>query len=189
MTRRRGVSSQDVVDVAAALVDARGAAALTLSGVARQLGVKPPSLYNHTTGLDALRRDVALRAVDDFGRRLGAAAMGRAGREALCAMAAEFRAYATAHPGLYEIAAPARPDDEEFAAAQVRAVEPVRAVLRSYELDEVATIHAARTLRSALHGFVALEAVGGFGLDVDVDASFDWLVDRLSAAIESNPTR
>ncbi len=184
MIGRHRLSGRAVVDAAAGVVEADGASAFTLSRVAAELGVKPPSLYNHVASLDALRRDVALRATEDLATRLGAAAMGRAGRDALGAVAVAFRRYATSHPGLYELTATARPDDEEFAEMSFRAIEPVIAALRAFDLDEVAAIHAARTLRAALHGFVALENIGGFGLDVDVDASFAWLVESLGAVVE-----
>jgi hypothetical protein len=40
-----------------------------------------------------------------------------------------------------------------------------------------------------LHGFVTLEAAGGFGLPRDVDRSFDRLVDALDAALTAwSPT-
>ncbi|MGB5757509.1 MAG: WHG domain-containing protein [Acidimicrobiales bacterium] len=185
MTGRRGLSEQDVIDAALALVDAEGASALTLSRVARELGVKPPSLYNHVSRLDTLRRDVAIRVVEDLGRRLGAAAMGRTRRTGLRAIAAEFRTFATEHPGLYELSTQARPEDEEFAEAGLRAIEPVVAILRGYDLDEEEAIHAARALRAALHGFVSLESVGGFGLAVDVDKSFEWLIERHADTLEA----
>lgn len=184
MIGRRGLTKDEVVDAAMKLVDTETHSALTLSRVARELGVKPPSLYNHVTGLDTLRRDVGLRVVTTLGDRLGQAVMGRAGRAALRAISAEFRAYVTAHPHLYELSTQARPDDEEYTRAANRAVEPVFAVLRGYDLDDTETIHAARALRSALHGFVSLEIVGGFGLDVDIDQSFDRLIERLADTFE-----
>lgn len=186
MSGRRRLTGADVIDAAARLVETDGTSALSLSRVADELGVKPPSLYNHVAGLDALHRNVALRAVHELGDSLAGAVMGRSGRTALRAVAVEFRTYARAHPHLYELSTRARPDDEEFAAAGWRAVEPVVAVLRSYEFGPEEAIHAARTLRSAFHGFVSLELAGGFGLDVDVDASFDWLVEHLIAALESS---
>ena len=172
------------MDTAVTVVDAEGTAALTLSRVARELDVKPPSLYNHVAGLETLRREVALRAIEDLGSLLGAAAMGRTGRAAVRAIAAEFRSYALAHPGLYELTVQARPDDAEYAQASLRPVEPVLAILRAYDLDDEEAIHAARTLRATLHGFVSLEANRGFGLDVDVNESFTWLVDHLAATLE-----
>jgi Tetracyclin repressor-like, C-terminal domain len=38
-----------------------------------------------------------------------------------------------------------------------------------------------------MHGFVALEAAGGFGLPQSVDASYRRLVDALDAALTSWP--
>lgn len=189
MSGRRGLTRQAVGDAATNIVETEGTSALTLSRVARELGVKPPSLYNHVDRLETLRRDVALRATEDFGGRLGSAAMGRSGRDALRAIAAEFRSYAEAHPGLYELSARARPEDEEFAMASLRAAEPVIAVMRGYDLDEEESIHATRTLRAALHGFVSLERIGGFGLAVSADESFAWLVESLAEVLESSAAR
>lgn len=185
MTPRKGLTAETVVDAATAVVEADGSEALTLSGVARELGVKPPSLYNHVESLEMLRRDVALRATRDLGARLASAAMGRSGRDALNAVADAFRSYVTDHPGLYTLTAEARPDDEQYAAAALQPVEPVLAILHSFDLDEDQGIHAARMLRSAIHGFVSLEAIGGFGLDVDVEASFWWMIDRLGDTLEA----
>lgn len=184
MTGRRGLTPETVVDAATAIVESDGMDALTLTRVAHALRVKPPSLYNHVAGLDSLRRAVTLQTFEDLGRRLGAAAMGRSGRDALQAIAAEVRAYATTHPGLYELTTRARPEDDEYAAASMRPVEPVLAILRGYDMNDDEAIHAARALRSALHGFVSLENSGGFGLDVDIDESFSWLVQRLAGMFE-----
>lgn len=38
-------------------------------------------------------------------------------------------------------------------------------------------VHAVRTLRSLLHGFVALELIGGFGMPEDIETSFEYLVE------------
>jgi hypothetical protein len=54
-------------------------------------------------------------------------------------------------------------------------------VLAGYGIDGDAAIHATRTLRSVLHGFASLELAGGFGMDVDVEATFAWLLDLLTA--------
>ena len=189
MNGRQRLTEKDVVNAAAALVDGEGTSALTLTRVARELNIKPPSLYNHVDGLETLRRHVALQATEDLGARLGAVAMGRAGRSALHAIAAEFRTYVADHRGLYELSAQARPDDEEFALAAMRSTEPVIAILRSYDLDADDTIHAARAIRAALHGFVSLEIMGGFGLDVDVDRSFEWLVESLADTLDMPKAR
>lgn len=44
--------------------------------------------------------------------------------------------------------------------------------LAPWRLDETSLIHAIRMVRSLLHGFVSLEAVGGFGIPVDLEESY-----------------
>jgi Tetracyclin repressor-like, C-terminal domain len=61
----------------------------------------------------------------------------------------------------------------------------VFSVLSGYGLTRADAIDATRALRAALHGFVQLEAVGGFGLPQDVDRSFARLVELLDAALRN----
>ncbi len=59
----------------------------------------------------------------------------------------------------------------------------LRAVLESYGLRGDEATHAIRGLRSLLHGFVSLEAAGGFGLPLDLDESFTRLVRVFAAGL------
>ncbi len=46
-------------------------------------------------------------------------------------------------------------------------------------------VHATRAVRAAVHGFAVLEAEGGFGLPLDLDESFERLVDVLVTGLRS----
>jgi AcrR family transcriptional regulator len=181
---RAGLDRDRVVDAAIAIADAEGLDAVTLARVAGELGVRPPSLYKHVDGRDGLLRAIALRSVRELTDALGAAAVGRSGADALHAVAGAQRDYARAHPGRYAatVRAPSADDDQHRAAAQ-RAVEVMRAVLRGWGLSGDEAVHAVRAVRSAVHGFVAIEAGGGFGMPVDLDASFGRLVDLLASGL------
>jgi AcrR family transcriptional regulator len=174
---RRGLDGARVAEQAMAIADADGLDAVTLAAVAAALGVRSPSLYNHVAGRDALLRAIALRGLDELAAAMRDASVGRAGNEALAAAARAYRDYAKAHPGRYAatLRAPARGDDEHAAAAR-EVLDVVLAVIRAWELEGDDAVHAVRAVRSALHGFVALEAAGGFELPVDLEASFDRLV-------------
>jgi AcrR family transcriptional regulator len=100
---RQGLDRDRVVDAATAIADAEGVGAVTLARVAADLGVRSPSLYNHVDGLDGLRRAIALRALRELHDTLRDAATGRAGAEALVALAEAYRDYARAHPGRYAL--------------------------------------------------------------------------------------
>jgi hypothetical protein len=59
------------------------------------------------------------------------------------------------------------------------------AVLRGFGLPDERAVDAIRTARSALHGFVMLEAGGGFGMPVSVDRSFETLLDTVVAGMRA----
>jgi AcrR family transcriptional regulator len=181
---RMGLDAGRVVDVAATIADADGLPGVTLARVAGELGVRAPSLYNHVDGRPGLIRAVALQAIRELTAALRDAAVGRSGPDALAATARAYRDYARAHPGRYAatVTAPA-PDDAEHRAAAGETVDVVLAVLRGWDLDGDEAIHAARTFRSAVHGFVVLEAAGGFGMKLDLDESFERLVATLGAGL------
>ena len=55
--------------------------------------------------------------------------------------------------------------------------------LRAYDLTEADRVHAARTLRSAFHGFSHLESGDGHPLPHDPEDTFQHLVELLCAGI------
>jgi AcrR family transcriptional regulator len=182
---RAGLDPAAVVAAAADLADAQGLEAVTLSRVAAELGVKPPSLYNHVEGRDGLVRGIALLGLGELAATLREAAVGRSGDEALLAAAGAYRAYVKQHPGRYAaggVAAPAD-DDDEHQQAGATVIDIFMSVLRGWDLAEDDAIHAVRGIRAAVHGFTTLEASGGFGLRQDVDESFTRLIGALAAGL------
>jgi AcrR family transcriptional regulator len=173
-----------VVAAAERLADQVGLADLTLTALAQELGVRQPSLYKHVDGLAHLHRSLAVRARTQLGGVLAAAATGVSGAEAVHALAAAYREWGRAHPGRYAAAQHAPdPSDAEDVAASDAVVAVVVRVLASLGVPGEDAVHAARALRAALHGFLALESGGGFGLPEDVDESFRRMVDTLVAGL------
>ncbi|HET9985748.1 MAG TPA: TetR-like C-terminal domain-containing protein [Longimicrobiales bacterium] len=187
MARKIGLSINDVVGAAVRIADADGLEAVTLASVAARLGVRSPSLYAHVDGLDGLRRLLSLRAAGGMAEALRAAVAGRAGEEALRAIAHAYRRFAGEHPGMYEAAQRAvRPgEDDELYGALGRVAQPALEALAEAAVEVGERVHLTRALRSALHGFVALERVGGFGMPEDVDESFARLVELLLAGVRA----
>lgn len=192
---RAGLSREAVTDLAVELVDSTpdGFTTLTLAAVAARAGVAVPSLYKHVGSLADLRRSVALVGLNELLRRSSAATVGRAGEDALRALGREIRAFASEHPGLYAATQIAPDLDDEstdpasLALAQTAAelVGLVGAVLRGFGLPESRTVDAVRATRASIHGFVELEAHGGFGMPDDVGRSFEALLDMLVAGVQA----
>lgn len=181
---RPGLSEPRVIDAAIELVDQEGLESLSLATLAKKLEIKPPSLYNHIEGLTGLRRAMTLRALEDLGTALSRAAVGRAGFDALASLTRAYREFATRHPGLYPLTQRTIEDDPELQQASWAVVEVVLAVLRGYGLEHHAAIHAARCLRSALHGFVSLELNEGFGLPLELEQSFEHLITMMDLGLK-----
>lgn len=179
---RAGLSREVVVVEAARVADEVGYDRLTLATVASRLGVAVPSLYKHVDGLGDLRRDLTVLALGELGVAL-ASAVGRRDDDELRALADAYREYAQSHPGRYAATLRAvDPDDHDADEVSRAVLQTVFSMLAGYGLSGDDAIDAARSLRAALHGFVSLEAVGGFGMPRDVDRSFARLVQILDTA-------
>ncbi|MFI5271552.1 MAG: TetR-like C-terminal domain-containing protein [Ktedonobacterales bacterium] len=187
MAARVGLSKTSIVEVAAALADEVGLDALALAALATRLHVRTPSLFHYVAGLAGLRREIALLGLREQAVALGEAVMGRAGDEAVRALAAAYRAYVKARPGVYEATVHAAPaSDTELQAAQSQVVDIALRALGAYHLAPDDAIHAVRMLRSAVHGFATLEIAGGFGLPQEVDETFRRLIEGYLGTLAAN---
>jgi AcrR family transcriptional regulator len=187
MAKRVGIDRDAVVRAAAKIADDEGWDALTLARVATKLRVRSPSLYNHVGGLEALRRELKLLVMHELNTALTRATIGKSRDDAVRALAAAYRAFVKRHPGTYAATMVAAPkNDPAVEAAAGHIVETLLSVLSGYGLDRREGIHAIRAMRSAVHGFAALEIAGGFGIPLDVDKSFDWLVSSLLKGLSSS---
>ena len=190
------LSRDVIVNAALTFLDREGWDALTINALAMQLGTKGPSLYNHVSSLEDLRRTVRMRVIDDILQMLSNVGAGRIRDDAVMVMASAYRSYAHHHPGRYSAFTrmPLGWDDPEYAAASRAAAAPVIAVLASYGLAGEDAYYGALEFWAALHGFVLLEMTGVMnsgviaGADagpgrVDTDAVFSGMVLRLAAGM------
>lgn len=177
MSHRAGLDSASVVEAAAKLIDEAGIDQLSLGELAKRLGVRTPSLYNHVAGLPGLRRDLSLYCLREVLERVTRATIGKSHAEAIFAFAESYRAYAKETPGRFALTQPAPdPQDQELQAVSRQLIDISRAILAPYKLNEEDAIHAIRSLRSIVQGFSSLEITGGFAMPVDADKSFHWLI-------------
>ncbi|CAI4174288.1 TetR family transcriptional regulator [Streptomyces albidoflavus] len=170
---RAGLTPERLTQAGAELADEIGFDQVTVSALARQFGVQVASLYSHVRNSQDLKTRIALLALTEMADRAADAVAGRAGKDALTAFADVYRDYAREHPGRY--AAAQLPLDPRTAAASagVRHAQMTRAILRGYDLSEPDQTHAVRLLGSVFHGYVSLEASGGFSHSAP-DSSESW---------------
>lgn len=186
MSPKAGLTTQSVVDAAVVLADEDGLDRLTLSRLAGELRVKPPSLYEHVAGLDGLQQALRLRGLTTMTSLYRRATTGKSRDDAVRALADAFRGFAREHPALYEATVRGvgrDPPDVRDAAGEV--LEVLFAVLSGYGIREEESVHAVRYLRSVLHGFTSLEASGGFGMPTNLEATYRRIVEALIANLRA----
>jgi AcrR family transcriptional regulator len=185
---RAGLTPDVLTRAAAVLADRDGVDAVTVSAVARLVGVRPASVYAHLDGAGDLMDRVTQLALAELAERATDAVAGRAGRDALGAWAGALRTYAFEHPGRY--AASRRPLSREAALGGdgPRHSALAVAILRGYDVPEHEHAHAVRLLGSTVHGFLELEAAGSFDHSAPPAAeSWPRVVDALDGVLRSWP--
>lgn len=151
---------------------------LKLKDLAAKLNIKVPSLYNHVKGMDGLIYALRLYAVKTIDEQLRDSIAGQTGRSALMSAARSYRAFAHSNPGIYPLILPAATADSEPEIEKIswNTVSLILLILGSFGLEGDEALHTVRGFRSLLHGFVSLELSGGFGLELDLDESFERLM-------------
>lgn len=184
---RAGLDPASVTEAGAALADEVGFERLSMGLVAERLGVKTPSLYKHVASQADLAHRIAVLAMTELADAIRDAIQGRSGKEALVAGAHAMRTYVLEHPGRYaagNTAVVTGPDDP-LVPAVGRVLDSWTAMLHGYGLDPGQEIHALRMLRSLLHGFSSLEAIGGFRINTDVDDTFTWMLGFIDQGLKA----
>jgi AcrR family transcriptional regulator len=187
MPRGVGLDRGKVIEIAGRIADEHGADALTLARLAEVAGVRVPSLYKHVDGLPDVQAALAIeayQALDEALRRVSSESPDTALRLA----ASAWRRWALTHPGRWALSTRShlagRPEVREAGEPLLAAVLDLVGALGPCADDRV---HAARAVRALVHGFVGLELAGGFGLSVDVQASFDTALDALIKGLGEPP--
>lgn len=109
--------------------------------------------------------------------------MGRSGLAALEAFLNAYRTFAHRRPRRWTLMEYPNAADPGVVVAATRMVEIAYAVVRGFGLDEREQVDAVRTVRAAVNGFLALEIGGGYQLERDPDASFQFLVKVLAKGL------
>ncbi|MCH8552306.1 MAG: WHG domain-containing protein [Natronospirillum sp.] len=190
MPKRPGVNQDRLVEASLELIQEQGEQGLTFVALAKKLGIKPPSLYNHVRSIDDLKYILRLRGLRLLESDLKNAVIGRSESAALHSLCHAYRHFAQTQPALYRMTlASTEHDDADLQAAGRASLEVLLAVLSGYGLEGERALHAIRCLRSALHGFVSLEIAGGFAMPLDLDDSFELLIRQQEQGLRELPPR
>lgn len=180
MARKLGVDKEQVLEAAFEVLDEqRRPEAVTLGAVAERVGIRTQSLYAHVDGASGLRRELALRALDELAALVTRAAVGRSGPGAAAEILRARLDYALTYPGRFAAAIYPPGDDPELNAAVDAVSYPLTVVLDSCGLDFETQVHWNRISMATVYGFAMMANDGQLTLPVDQRQSADVLIDVL----------
>ncbi|MCD9199662.1 TetR/AcrR family transcriptional regulator [Aeromicrobium wangtongii] len=171
-----------IVAAGEAILDADGLAAVTMAAVAQRVGVRPPSLYKRVSSCDELIGLIAQAAAGDLGARL--AAVGPAApRGRLEELAVVVREFARARPAAYRLVFTAGGEGVGLSRDVLRDTSAPLFEVVAELAGPAHALEAARTVTAWVTGFIAMELGGEFQLGGEIDAAFDYGIDRIADAI------
>ncbi|AEF86225.1 transcriptional regulator, TetR family [Treponema primitia ZAS-2] len=179
MGQKRGLDDEAILSAAVTLTESQGFEGLSLQSLAAALEVKPPSLYNHINGLEDLRIRLAQFALEFMEKSIRDRVVGRSREQAIREIATAYRDFAKKHPELYKaFSIIPQSENAELKETAHSLQNTLFRILEPYKLKPNDEIHFIRFIRSSLHGFVSLEAMGFFrqGRGVHKEASFNEIV-------------
>lgn len=162
----------EIIAAGRELLESAGPPGVTMQAVANSVGVRAPSLYKRVKDRDALLQMVADATLDDL--------VGALADEAdLRSVAKSFRAFAQRRPEGFRLIFSRATSEGKLAAAS----EPILRVVRPLVGDDDA-LDAARLVTAWANGFLSMELSGAFRLGGDVDAAFEFGLDRIIEALK-----
>lgn len=177
---RVNADEEKIVKIASEITDEKGFAGVTLKEVSERLNIRPPSLYNHISGLQELKEKVSQHAMELLREELVRGAMGRSGADALKGMGIAYIQFARAHSGLYEtIQWMNIAGDVQSGSLFSEVVQLVYNIAGDIGADELEASHIIRTVRSLAHGFASIESHHGFSHPSSVESSYEYALDML----------
>lgn len=164
----RTARQEEILSVARRLLDEEGVDGLTLGRIARELGIRTPSLYKHFASKREIEAALIAEGLEASAERLEAAPPD------LASLAAAYRDVALERPQLYRLMTERPlPRDDLPPGLEARAAAPLLAAVGDPDL--------ARATWAFAHGMVQLELADRFPPDADLAGAWDTGVAALDA--------
>ena len=174
------VDRDTIIRTARELIEANGLDGVSLNRLAKNLGIKAPSLYHHVKNKTDLLQAINELTIEALmAEVLAAAAIDGDCRARILSLAQAYRDYALAHPVAYDLLYAG----QKPVAGSLADLEALTAVLAELAGPDRA-IDGLRSLWALLHGFVVLERAGYLPPDDGVEASWHAALDAYLAGWE-----
>jgi AcrR family transcriptional regulator len=175
-----------IIEAAAEIADQEGINGVTLAALSKKMNVRPPSLYNHISGLQGIRTELAVSGLTKLFDQMADSVKEQKGESALLSLSDAYVGFAVENPGYYE-ATLLKIQDERAESLSNQIVRLVaKLLIDSGYTNEQNVIHATRGLRSLLHGFATLIGKEAFELKEDISDSLAFSIRLFLSGLSIN---
>ncbi|WP_439024280.1 TetR/AcrR family transcriptional regulator [Bacillus halotolerans] len=186
MSPRAGLHQKMIIETAAEIADQEGINGVTLAALSKKMNVRPPSLYNHISGLQGIRTELAVSGLTRLFDQMADSVKEQKGESALLSLGDAYVGFAVENPGYYE-ATLLKIQDERAESLSNQIVRLVtKLLIDSGYANEQTVIHATRGLRSLLHGFATLIGKEAFELKEDISDSLAFSIRLFLSGLSIN---
>ncbi len=183
---KKHISDEFIIETSARLANEVGLENLSLKMIAKELGIKSPSLYNHFASLNDIKLEIMNYGWRNVGEKMIDSISGVTGYEALRNMCRTYYEYAIENKGVFTAMLWYNMyDNEENFDATKRLHEIIFQIMRPLNISEENIKHSVRLTRGFLEGFSLLVNNEAFGDSLSIDESFDLSMEILIHGVKS----
>ncbi|MFC6255216.1 TetR/AcrR family transcriptional regulator [Secundilactobacillus hailunensis] len=153
--QHRGISTESITASAIAITKQDGLASLTMPKIAKALGIKSQSLYNHVSNLNEVKTNMSIALFSALKTRLLEDLVGLTGKAAIKAYFTIFYAFCLEYKQFYEIFfLPGKENSDKLDQSFHAVIQILHQLLAGMIADSEQIQLYKRTLLSAFVGFV-----------------------------------
>lgn len=185
--QKRNLTKEKIIQAAFLLADEIGLNQVTFPKIAEKLGIKYPSLYNHFNNMDDLKIGMTVYLLNNLNSALMKRLIGKSGEAAIREFAYAYREFAFENRIAYGLFMDIpNTKDEEVHRLVKETTDIIYQILEFYIKDKTQLSHKGRALRSLLHGFVSLYSYGYIHGKVNLEESFESMIDDFIFSFSRN---
>ena len=171
---RKGLNREFIINQAVFMIEETGFENFSMHSLAKRMGVKTASLYNHIQNIDELYGEVGINSSKKMGVALSKEIEGRDKETAVMEVAAAYRRFVKNHTELYEAIMYLPQVGETYVQkSSFFPLTPIMRMLSMYNLSDKKKLHLQRIFRAIMHGFLAQEKAGFFSqTSIDCEESY-----------------
>lgn len=180
-----GLSREKVIAEAGALANEQGLRAVTITNLAKYLGIKKPSLYNHIKDQEDILNEIMIYGWKQISDEICPRIITEDAKEAIQELSQEIYKYAMTNPGIFEAMLWQNSYKSDSLAAATQGIyQFFFSQTDKLGIERDMANHLLRTYRSILEGFILLVIHDSFGNPVSIEESFRISIDLFINGLE-----